>query len=90
MRKRLKELKNKMNEQQTIILELILRLKSKIVKLKSQLERTNQVKEKLLKIENRVINHDESINDVAIYVNAEIFETFTQLSTIKDRVKQIN
>ncbi len=48
------------------------------------------MKEKLLKIENRIIDQDETIANAAVYANVEIFETFNRIKTIKNQMKKMS
>ncbi len=50
----------------------------------------SQMKEKLLKIENRIIDQDETIANAAVYANVEIFETFNRIKTIKNQMKKMS
>ncbi len=78
-----------MNEQQTITFELILRLKRRIVDLKTRLSEMSRMKDKLLKIDDRLNNQNESNADIVVHVNVEINETFTRLSIVEERVEQM-
>jgi uncharacterized protein (DUF3084 family) len=90
MNERLQKLKHQTSEHQTITLELVSHLKTRIVELEARLKKMNQMKEKLLKIENRIIDQNETIADAAAYANVEVFETFNRIKTIKNRVNKMN
>jgi hypothetical protein len=66
------------------------RLKTRIVELEARLKKMSQMKEKLLKIENRIIDQDETIANAAVYANVEIFETFNRIKTIKNQMKKMS
>ncbi len=90
MNERLQKLKYQTSKHQTIIFELVSRLKTRIVELETRLKKMSQMKEKLLKIENRIIDQNETIADTAAYANAEIFETFSRDKTVKNRMKKMS
>jgi hypothetical protein len=53
---RFKKMKYQMNDQQTIIFATVLRLKSRIVELKTRLNKMIELKERLLKMKDHINN----------------------------------
>jgi hypothetical protein len=47
-------------------------------------------KKRLLKIENHINNQDETINDVVVHVNANIFEIYRRIKTMKNNIERMN
>ncbi len=88
--KRFKKVKYKMSEQQTIFFATVLRLKARIVELKTRLNKMTELKKRLLKIENRINNQKKTINDVVVHVNANFFEICRRIKTMKNNIERMN
>jgi uncharacterized coiled-coil protein SlyX len=83
-------MKYQMSDQQTIIFATILRLKSRIVELKTRLNKMIELKKRLLKMKNHINNQDETINDIAAYVNANISEICKRIKAMKNNIERMN
>jgi uncharacterized coiled-coil protein SlyX len=79
-----------MSDQQTIIFATIFRLKSRIVELKTRLNKMTELKKRLLKIEDYINNQDETINNVVVHVNANIFEICKRIKAMKNNIERMN
>jgi hypothetical protein len=87
---RFKKVKYQMSDQQTIIFATILRLKSRIVELKIRLNKMTELKKRLLKMKDHINNQNETINDIVVHVNANIFEICKRIKTMKNNIERLN
>jgi uncharacterized protein (DUF3084 family) len=87
---RFKKVKYQMSDQQTIIFATVLRLKSRIVELKTRLKKITELKERLLKMKNHINSQDETINDIAAHVNANISEICRRIKAMKNNIERMS
>ncbi len=79
-----------MSDQQTVILATILRLKSRIVELKTRLNKMTELKKRLFKVKDHINSQDETINDIVVHVNANISEICKRIKTMKNNIERMN
>jgi hypothetical protein len=85
-----KKVKYQMSDQQTVILATILRLKSRIVELKTRLNKMTELKKRLFKVKDHINSQDETINDIVVHVNANISEICKRIKTMKNNIERMN
>jgi hypothetical protein len=88
-------LKNSIN----IILDTILRLKTRMTKLetrlaaisaRAKLENINALEKKILKVNDRINNQNETFRNATIHANANMIEMFERIKKLENQIKKMN
>jgi hypothetical protein len=88
-------LKNSIN----IILDIILRLKTRMTKLetrltaifvRAKLENINVLEKKILKMNDRINNQNETFRNATLHVNANMIEMFERIKKLENQIEKIN
>jgi hypothetical protein len=88
-------LKNSIN----IILDIILRLKTRMtrfetrltaISVRAKLENINAFKKKILKMNDRINNQNETFRNTIIYVNASMIKMFERIKKFENQIKKMN
>jgi peptidoglycan hydrolase CwlO-like protein len=83
----------------SIILDIILRLKTKMTKLetrlaaifaRAKLENINALEEKILKMNDRINNQNETFRDATTHANANMIEMFERIKKFENQIERMN